>query len=438
MTDKEKTARLDRILHAKYPDIKESEYEEFRDHWIRKREKLKLWLILGGTLVLLGGAALSKVSMAAFWCVVISGFAISMTGAALGQYLPAVKPKKVADVPEEFLTADRIARDCAKGKKGSIGWFFLFFTLAVAVCGIPANGLEGILNLWWLFGPLAALCIFFIIRAQIKGRKLEAELQQGDFHLICSPLIDKEEEEDSTGDTTTYEWYLYFNCHDEHGRYKLKTSQNQFAIAESGKDFYVVLRKNRKGIMEAVNAYRAEKNPLDAQLKEMLKRDAALTGKPLTMEEELENAKARLAAHKEKIQLSPEEAEAMQPTINSWSQRAMTLLWIAVAVTIVCIVLSVIMMFRINALENSSSWLSEPRDVAWYWKLLLTMVYFAGCGLPFWRHFRYIKQINAYQERMLILNNSRYGCLRVFLLCFVWFGSFAMSILLLCIWRVLT
>ena len=439
MTDQEKLQKLDCKLKAQHPEMKDDEYAAFRLEWIRKRKKLSLWVSVCGLAVIFAAFALAKVSLAAFWCLAIGGFAICMTSMALSQYLPGIPRNTRDDTPEEYLTSDRIARDCAQKRKQSAGWFFLFFTIVIFACVVGAQGLDYALETWWGYVPVMALSVFFIIRARIKSRELEAEMLRGDFHLICSPLIDKEEEEDTSGDTTTYNWYLYFNCHDEHGRYKLKTSKNQFDFAESGKDYYVVLRKNRKGEMEPVKAYRAEKNPLDVQLKEMLKRDTALTGKPLTMQEELENAKAQFAAYREEIQLSPEEAEAMLPQINSWTKKGMTLLGIAAAVTIICIVLGFIMMFRIKALENSASWLSEPRDVAWYWKLLLTTVYLAGCGVPYWRNFRYAKKIDAYQYRMQIpFSSSRYGCLRAFLLCIVWFGFIAMFTLLLCIWRVLT
>ena len=322
------------------------------------------------------------------------------SGYALVSNLPNDPIPTADSTAETVLTTAVIARDSFKKQRSSFASISIGF-MALVIWGTLAlaHGLEYAFSVLWAFIIFWALCIFFIVRAQRKADKLRNALMNGDFHLICSPLNDKEEEENSATDPITYSWHFYFNRHPEHGQYTLTTTSGDFRRAEIGEDFYVVLRKDKYGVMKAIHAYRAAKFFPDIQLQDYLKRDAELCGEPIS------SAELALKTPVQNFVLmkyTPEQEAAALPKAQAQSKKAVRY---GIIATVSTLFFSMLLPVLYTIEQNMAESLLTANKIAWYWKLLVTLSYPALCFGSYWlciKHF-----IHSHEEFSHMTNHRR-------------------------------
>lgn len=338
-----------------------------------------------------------------------------------------------------LLTMERIAGDCRIKRGSSNGWIFLILLICVEVFVFFRHGMQALLNNWYVFLPGNLLCIFFIVLARRKGRKLEKEILQGDIRLICSPLNDKEVEESLDTDIPdTY--YLLFNKDAQNGRYTYRTDSHFYSRAVLGEEYYLVLRKDRKGKETPIYIYPAQTNPPDSQLREILARDAHLTGQTVTMEEERKAESRKWAETKANALLldyqdaksqvstiSAEERETVKAKLMQLVKRRGFLQVFPKVVNILFAPVGVIL------------YKTGFADAQWYWHLLLTLGYLLVCVGPVLAAFRLDGEIYSLQLQLLATGERNLPKNRNSILLFILSGMAGLFnfLMMLALWGIL-
>lgn len=95
--------------------------------------------------------------------------------------------------------------------------------------------------------------------------------KRGNYTLACKKLTSKDY---SSGDVDTGDdYWLWFNQYPNTEGYRYVASEHEYDDAQIGDLYYLVLKKKRSGKIKVVSAYKAELNPPDAQLSEILKQE---------------------------------------------------------------------------------------------------------------------------------------------------------------------